>query len=57
MDISTANESAPIDILSWLSKTTLDIIGLAGVCVTTEIYKLTPVYAIAFQVSTTSLTH
>ncbi|KIM82588.1 hypothetical protein PILCRDRAFT_467407 [Piloderma croceum F 1598] len=30
MDISIANESAPIDALSWLSKATLDIIGLAG---------------------------
>jgi hypothetical protein len=31
MDINTPNESTRIDALSWLSKATLDIIGLAGV--------------------------
>jgi hypothetical protein len=30
MEITTANDSAPIDILLWLNKATLDIIGLAG---------------------------
>jgi len=30
MEMIKTNESAPIDVLSWLSKTTLDIIGLAG---------------------------
>lgn len=30
MEISTTNQSARVDVLSWLSKATLDIIGLAG---------------------------
>jgi hypothetical protein len=30
MEITTANDSAPIDILLWLNKATLDVIGLAG---------------------------
>jgi len=32
MEMTTTNGSAKIDVLTWLNKATLDIIGLAGMC-------------------------